>query len=340
MAARQSTVPPGPPASRPPIALEPPDPAGNQPGARNAREGNRRLRRAGQRPYPPGQPRRIGLLYVLPGAIVYTVFVLVPLGQTVWLSLFDWDGVTQGRYIGLSNYSTIAQSSQIRSAYEHTAILMAFYCVIPLVVGLMLAVTIARYRVRGATVYRAILFLPTVVATAAAAVAWIWIYQPQGPVDTALRGVGLGTLAQPWLGSFTYALPALGIVGAWSTTGLVMVLFIAGIQRIPRTLYDAAAVEGCGPLRELVSITLPALRNELSVALVVTITACLGSFDVVYIATSGGPGTASLVPSLAVFRYAFQYNQVGLACAASVVLTALILLLTVIARRLVGESAE
>ena len=118
--------------------------------------------------------------------------------------------------------------------------------------------------------------------------AWTWIYATEGPLNRALELVGLGSLARPWLGDFTWALPSIGAIGSWVTFGLCMVLFVAGVQKIPTSLYDAARVDGAGAVREFFVVTLPG-RNEILVAVVPTTINALRSFDIVYNTTAGGP---------------------------------------------------
>ena len=132
------------------------------------------------------------------------------------------------------------------------------------------------------------------IAGVVVAQAWVWIYADNGPLNEFLRDVGLGSLARPWLGDFTWALPAVGGIGTWVTYGLCMVLFIAGAQSIPQSLYDAARVDGAGAVREFFAVTLPALRNQVVVAFVLTTINALRSFDIIYNATSGGPGDNDL----------------------------------------------
>ena len=199
-----------------------------------------------------------------------------------------------------------------------------FYAVLPVVLGLVLASLIAHSRVRGVTFFRAALFLPQTIATVVVAIAWVWIYAPEGPLNEALRAVGLGSLARGWLGDFSLALPALGLVGTWVMFGLCLVLFLAGIQKVPVSLYEAARVDGAGRVREFFAVTLPGLRGELAVALTLTTITALRTFDLIYVSTSGGPGTATTVPSVLVYQNAFSNGRVGLAAAVAVVLTALI----------------
>ena len=269
---------------------------------------------------PPGEPRRIAYLYVLPGFLIYAAFALVPFAHSFWISFHEWDGVTPSRWVGLDNYRRVFTDPQVRETFGHAVVLVGFYAVLPLLLGLFLVALLSRMRVRGIAGFRAILFLPQVVALVAVGVVWRWILAPEGPLNEGLRAIGLGSLARPWLGDFTWALPSVGLVGTWVTFGLAMVLLVAGVQKIPISLYDAARVDGAGPLREFFVVTLPGLRNEIVVVLVLTTTTALRSFDLVYVMTGGGPGTSTSVPSYRLYTAAFQTGEAGLGAAIGIVL--------------------
>jgi raffinose/stachyose/melibiose transport system permease protein len=281
-----------------------------------------RSRRAAQR--APGEPRNVAWLYILPGLAFYVLFTLAPLAHTVELSFFDWDGLTVGHYVGLANYREAFSDPLVRASFKHSAELILFYAVLPVLLGLFLTALLTRYPVRGFTFFRTVLFLPQMVAGVVVAQAWFWIYADGGPLNTALRDIGLGALARPWLADFTWALPSIGGIGTWVTYGLCMVLFVAGAQNIPTSLYDAARVDGANPIREFFAVTLPGLMNEIVVALVLTTINALRSFDIVYNATNGGPGTETYVPSLYMYKNAFVFFRVGYAASIAVILTAAI----------------
>ena len=282
---------------------------------------------AGRR--PPGEPRHVGYLYLLPALVIFTAFVLVPLGRAVWLSLYDWDGVTPGTWAGLSNYGDVFSDPELRRAFLHALILLFFYALLPVGIGLLLAGLLARARVRGLTAFRTILFLPQVIAMVVVAVMWRMICDPEsGALNELLRAVGLGSLAQSWLGDFDLALPAVGLIGTWVWFGLAMVLLTAGVQKIPSSLYDAARVDGAGAFREFFAVTLPALRGEIAVALTLTTIAALRNFDLIYITTKGGPGRATSVPAFQVYDRAFESGRVGSAAAIGIVLTAIIFVIS------------
>jgi raffinose/stachyose/melibiose transport system permease protein len=278
---------------------------------------------------PPGEPRRIGYLYLAPGLLVFGAFVLVPLGHAFWLSLFEWDGVTTGTWIGLDNYGDVVSDPALRRAFWHALVLIGFYALLPVAIGLLLAGLLARARVRGLALFRTVLFLPQVIAMVVVAVMWRMIYDPSnGALNELLRAVGLGSLAQSWLGDFDLALSSLGLVGTWVYYGLAMVLLTAGVQKIPPSLYDAARVDGAGMVREFFAVTLPALRGEIAVALTLTTIYALRNFDLVYITTQGGPGESTSVPAFQVYSRAFESGQVGSAAAVGLCLTAVIFAIT------------
>jgi raffinose/stachyose/melibiose transport system permease protein len=271
---------------------------------------------------PPGAPRRVAYLYLLPGLLVFGAFVLVPLVHAAWISLFQWDGITPGTWVGLANYKAVVSDGELRSAFGHALVLVGFYALLPVAIGLLLAGALSRTRVRGLTAWRTVLFLPQVVALVVVAVMWRMVYEPTG-----------------WLGSFSLALPAVGLVGTWIEYGLAMVLLTAGVQKIPQSLYDAARVDGAGPLREFFAVTLPGLRGEVIVALTLTTIAALRNFDLVYLTTDGGPGNSTSVPAFEVYNRAFRTGDVGTASAIGVCVAALIFVLAFALNRLAERRA-
>ncbi|PRX99634.1 carbohydrate ABC transporter permease [Allonocardiopsis opalescens] len=304
-------------------------------GRRGPRRPPRRRGRAPGEPHPSA-----AYLYIAPALIVYALFLLVPIGRSFMLSLYEWDGLTVGTWAGLDNYVEIATDPGLRAAFGHTAVLIVFYALIPVAVGMVLAAIVARARVRGMPFFRTAIFLPQVVALAVVAVTWRDIYASDGPINQVLRFVGLEELARAWLGDFALALPAVGLVGTWVNTGLCFVLFLAGTGKIPGELYQAVRVDGGGPIREFTTVTMPALRNEMVVALTLTVINALRTFDLVYLTTSGGPGNSTTVPAVEVFRQAFERGEVGSAAAVGITLTLIILALNLLISRIGTREAR
>ncbi|HEX2410657.1 MAG TPA: sugar ABC transporter permease [Solirubrobacteraceae bacterium] len=262
-------------------------------------------------------------VYLLPGLVLFGAFVVAPLVHAAWISLFAWDGITPGEWVGLDNYEAIVSDAELRRAFVHSGVLLVFYVAIPVVIGLALAGAASRSRVRGLAALRTILFLPQVIALVVVAVTWRLIYQPTG-----------------WLGDFDLALPAVGLIGTWVAYGLCFVLFMAGVQKVPSSLYDAARVDGAGAVREFLAVTLPALRGEIAVAVTLTTIAALRNFDLVYLTTSGGPGGATTVPAFEVYQRAFRGGEVGAAAAVGVCVAAVIFVLTLTVNRVADRAAR
>jgi raffinose/stachyose/melibiose transport system permease protein len=280
----------------------------------------------------------IGYLYVLPALALYAAFVLYPLIQAAGLSLLNWDGITAPVWVGLRNYQDMVGDPAVRTAFLHAVELIGFYSLLPISIGLIVTGAIAQVPVRGLLVFRTVLFLPQVIPMVAVGVVWALLYAPDGPLNSLLQTVGLGGLARPWLGDFALALPAIGLVAAWVLFGLCLVLFTAGVQKIPSELYEAARVDGAGPIAGFLAVTVPGLRNEISVALTLTVVASLRSFDLVFVTTKGGPGDSTIVPGVLIYQRAFQYGQVGSAAALAIGLALLIFAVTFLITRLQEES--
>ena len=263
-------------------------------------------------------------LYILPAFIFYILFVLLPLGDTLVTSFTEWNGISEKKWVGLENYSNNLSNKKIISSIKHSFILIIFYSFLPIIIGLLIAGIMIRVKIQGMATYRAILFLPQILSMIVVGISWRWIYAPKGPLNSGLDFIGLENVSRAWLGSFDFALPFVGLIGTWVMFGFTMILFIAGVQKIPSELYDAAKVDGAGAIAEFFNVTLPNLRGEIIVALIFTVTLALRNFDLIYITTGGGPGTSTMIPSMFIYKKAFQMNQVGSASSLGIMLTLLI----------------
>lgn len=267
----------------------------------------------------------MGLAYLAPALLLYTVVLLLPFFHSVYLSFCSWDGIGDAQWVGLDNYRTVLTTPQYREAFVHAFVLIGFYAGLTTGLALVLVGIMGTFRIRGLTIFRTAMFLPYVIAPVVTGVAWRWLLAPEGPVNSILRWLGLDSWTRAWLGDFTWALPSVGLIGTWVLLGLVLVLLIAGVQRIPVELYEAAKLDGAGHIREFFAVTLPGVRNEITVVLVLSVTAALRNFDLIYVTTQGGPGRSTEVPSWLVFQKAFFTGEIGAASAMGVLLTLLII---------------
>lgn len=291
-----------------------------------------------------GKKRKVqwkAYLYILPAFVLFAVFLGVPAVQTAQYSLFKWNGIGPSTWVGLQNYAELFTDPVLRSSFLHAGVLIFFYAAIPIVLALFLTAIISRgANLKGMSLFRTMLFLPQVVASVVVATIWVAIYSPDGLVNQLLRLIGLDSLTRAWLGDFDTALPAVGIIGSWLGTGLCLVLFLSGVANIRPELFEAARIDGAGAVGEFFSITLPALRGQIAVALTLTVVAALKTFDLVYITTRGGPGTSTTLPAFEAYNRAFNTGKVGSAAAVAILLTALILIITVLIQKIQPDEVE
>ena len=283
-----------------------------------------------------------GYLYLAPAVLFIGALIIYPLIKAGQYSLQSWDGVGIARWVGLSNYTQVFTDSVERGSLVNLGILLVFYALIPVALALIVVNLMRRSRQRGMGFFRVVYFLPQVIVTVVVAIVWTWLLAPSGTgtVNGLLHAVGLGpSTGAPWLGSFSWALPAVGLIAAWLDFGLAFVLLLPGIQRIPPELFDAARVDGAGLIREFFQITVPMLRRDIAAAITITAVAALQSFTLIYQATNGGPGYVTMVPGLLIYRDAFQLGYVGSASALGIVMTVIIFVITFGVRLLIERKA-
>lgn len=279
-----------------------------------------------------------GWLFVLPALLFYAAFVLRPLISTIQYSFYNWDGIGLATPAGLQNYVRVLTDPDLLSSIWHSFFLMIFFTAIPVAGGLVVAALLQEIRLKGlSTVARTTLFLPQIIPGAAAAIAWVWMFSSNGAVNQILSAIGLDGVTRAWLGDFTWALPAVGVVGFWLNLGFCTILLLSGIGKIDPSIYEAAKLDGAGFFRTFRAVTLPGLRQEIGVCVTMTMIAALASFDVVYMSTQGGPGTATMVPGVQIYQLAFTESRIGLASALAIVLTLLILVVILPIQRFFRE---
>lgn len=281
-----------------------------------------------------------GLVLVAPALLFYGLFVLRPLAATLQYSFYEWNGISAATWIGFDNYVRLLTDPELLGPILNAFHLILYFAVIPVIFGVIAAAIIRKFgQSKLAMVSRTVLFLPQVIPLVAAGIMWTWLMASNGLVNQFLSLIGLEDITRAWLGDFNSALPAVGVIGAWVNVGLCMLLMLAGMAKIDPALYEAARLDGAGAIREFVSVTLPAVRQELGVAVIITVISALRSFDIIYVSTQGGPGNSTLVPGLKIYRLAFFEREIGQASAMAVVLTVLVLLVVLPLNRLTRSEA-
>lgn len=302
---------------------------------------------ASQGPMQPVASRRPRLsrlepyLYLLPAILVFTAFMALPVAGTVIVSLMEWDGVALRTmiFIGVENYVDAFTTAAFWNALWHNIILIPYFVLLPALLGLLPAVLVHQMKLRGARMFQAGLFLPYIMPGVLIGVVWRWILNPVfGPVNAMLSRLGLDPPS--WLGDFTWALPTVGLIGAWAAYGFCYVIFIAGIQKIPLDLYEAVRLDGGNMWEEVKTVTLPGLRREMAVVFSVNLILALRAFDVIRATTNGGPGNETEVLALYMINSAFGANRVGYGTAIAVLLAALTLVMSVLVLRLFRDADD
>ncbi|WSA90075.1 sugar ABC transporter permease [Micromonospora sp. NBC_01796] len=283
---------------------------------------------------------------ILPGLLLYAVFVLSPYAQAFYLSLTDWTGVSgEAHFVGLDNFRRLLDDRLFLSALRNNGLMLLVVPLATILLGLLLAALVnfggrrgstALAGIRGGEFYKIAYFFPQLLSLPIVAVLWQFVYHPnEGLLNGFLRAVGLDALAHAWLGDPALALWAVMAVLVWSSVGFYMVLFSAAMESIPRDVLEAAVLDGAGRLATLRRIIVPLLWDNVQVAFVYLGVLALDGFAVVQVMTAGpgGPDGATEVIGLGLYRSAFTYGKFGYAAAMGVTLFFLTLAFAVIALR-------
>lgn len=285
---------------------------------------------------------RLIVPFLAPAIILYALFVLYPYAQSFYVSLTQWQGVSANKkFVGLDNFKQLASDPFFRNALKHNGEMLVFLPIVTIGISLLFAslFTQGGQGVKGAGFYRVVFFFPQVMSAVIIGVLWSFIYHPTiGILTTAFKTVGLGSIVPDsgWLGDPHWALWAIGAVVVWQAVGFYMVLFIAGMQSIPTSFYEAATLDGANRWTAFWGITLPLMWDNIRVALVYIGIAALDLFTIVDTMTEGqaGPNRATQVVAHYMYESAFTNSQFGYATAIGVTLLAMTLLLSVVVLRL------
>ncbi|MFE7130177.1 carbohydrate ABC transporter permease [Streptomyces sp. NPDC057638] len=309
-----------------------------------SRTGSPRRRRTGpQRPSRAGRiarrrEARVGLAFVAPMLLLFLVFRFGPTLGGFFLSLTDYRLSGQWEFIGAENYSRLLDDDLFWESLGVTALYTAVF--VPLTVLLSLGTAVLLHRTVWARgFFRGLFFLPYVTSVVLAAVIWKWIYDLEdGLLNTALGWISLGPV--DFLGDDKLVLSSIAVTSAWKGFGYSMLILLAGLQSIPREVVEAATIDGASAWQRFRWVTLPLLRPVLFFVLVIEAIGAFQVFDAMYVMTGGGPVRASY--SLVYFLYdsGFKFFDFGYASAIGIVLFLVVLVFSLIQRRLIGREAD
>lgn len=272
---------------------------------------------------------RAGYLFLLPNIIGFLLFSLVPVVATLAISTLNWDLIQAPEFVGVDNYVTLLTNDGIfQQVLGNTFYFVAGVVPASIVLSLLLALAMNN-GLRGISIFRAIFFIPVITSSVAVAMLWRWLYNTDyGLINVGLIAVGLPAI--PWLSSTEWAMPAVIIMAVWKNLGYNMVIYLAGLQGIPPTLYEAAALDGANSWARFRDVTLPMLGPTTFFILVISIINSFQVFDLAFILTQGGPGIATNTIVMYIYNQGFQFFQMGYAAAIAWVLFIAIFLITLL----------
>lgn len=280
-----------------------------------------------------------GYMFLLPILLVLGTFLFLPVFYSMYLSVNKVTllGETSYRWVGLANYSRVILDERALIALKNTASFVLFVVPLQTVLAIGLAVVL-NAKLKFKNLFRTIYFVPTVTSSAVLTLIFMWIFNTNGLLNKILEFAGLH--GYNWLGDPAVALKAIMMMNIWSTAPFFMVVFLAALQDIPDALYESAGLDGAGKLRQFWSITLPQLKPATFFTIVMGIIGTFQLFDQSYIfsAGSGGPNNSTLTVALLIYQYAFKNLDFGYASALAVMLAAVILLITLIQRKIFIED--
>jgi ABC-type sugar transport system permease subunit len=268
--------------------------------------------------------------FALPALVLFGVFVLLPLATSLWFSLTSWNGFTAPEFVGLDNFRRAFRDTVHLWSYVHVTLYILGTLVLEVSFGLVMAVLLNSDRM-GFGVMRGLFFTPMILSMTAAGVLWTFVLDYRlGLLNAVLTSVGLADWTRPWLSEPQTALIAIMFVSGWRFAGFYMIIFFAALRRIPRNIYEAATLDGAGPVRQFFTITLPLLRAQMLTCVLLAVTGGFAGFDLFFTLTNGGPFNATEVPATWIIRQGFDNNELGYATALTVILAVVVLLIALV----------
>jgi multiple sugar transport system permease protein len=287
---------------------------------------------------PVGRRRRqlAPYAFIAPFYILYGLFMIVPIGVGVYLSMTEWVGLGTPEFIGLDNYADLASDTSFRKALGNSLIfvLVSLFIIVP--AALLIAQALNTRGLRARDLFRVTFFVPMVLSPIVIALVYSLLLDRQyGVVNGVLRAL-FGTGDVDWLGDPTMAKVSVSFVLLWRWVGYLTIFFLAALQAVPRELYESADLDGAGALRKFTTVTLPSIQPVTAFVVVTSFIGAAQIFDEPYLITGGGPGEETLTVAMFVYRAAFERQQFGYAAAAGLVLFVIVFGVSQVLNRLLS----
>jgi multiple sugar transport system permease protein len=271
-----------------------------------------------------------GFLFILPTYLGFAIFILGPVVAVAGMSFTKFDVLTGAEFTGLTNYVRLLSDERLRNVYTNTFVFTIFAVFFNVSIGLALAVLLNRRLPRLLrNLFRSVYFFPLLIAHTYVAVIWQFLYQRDtGVINYYLSLLGIAPIS--WLGSAAWVLPSVIIMDVWKNTGFAMIIFLAGLQNIPKDYYEAARLDGAKAVQLFLRITFPLLSPTIFFVLVIFMIGAIQVFDTIIVLTGGGPGDASKSVVIYIYEQAFQNFDLGYASTVAMTLFVIILIFTLL----------
>lgn len=286
--------------------------------------------------------RRVGFghwWWALPALALTLVTVYITTATGAFFAFTNWTGVGTFDFVGITNFTNIFKTPELVGALANTLVLAAGYVVFTNILGLLFALALNR-TLKTRYVLRTLVFMPVVLSPVAVSFIWKFIFDYNGPLNQILGAIGLKSLQQTWLASPTLALASILVVLVWQSIGFVMVTFLAGLATVPPELEEAAALDGASLWQRFRSVTVPMIQPSIAIATTLTLIQGLRVFDQVMALTGGGPSNATQTLATEIYSQTFTYQQFGFGAAMALLLSALILLVTIIQQHITRDRTQ
>lgn len=281
-----------------------------------------------------------GRLFVAPNLAALAVFMLFPLGFSLYMSVQKWDLFTPAKFVGAANYHRLLTADPLFAIALRNSVVFTVGTIVPTVLISLGVAGILNRKLKGISIFRTVIFLPLAVSSVVMAVVWQFVFNVNdGLLNTLLGWIGIGPV--PWLIDPRWAMVSLCTVSVYKSVPFATVVLLAAMQGVPETLYEAAKIDGAGEIRRFFLITVPLIRGALSFVVVISIINAFQAFDLVYVLTggNGGPETGTYVLGIMLFQHAFAFLDFGYASALAWVMFAILLVVTVLQLRFARRIA-
>ena len=268
-----------------------------------------------------------GFLFILPALVGTFLFIIIPIFCSFGLSFTEWDLLNEIHFVGLSNYKSVFTEPEFLQILINTIVYAVSTTVFAVLIPLFIA-SIINNKIKGSEFFKTIYFLPFITPAVVIAIVWAWIFDPNiGLVNTLFH------THYTWLFSTKLAMPILIFVSVWKLIGYNVVLFLTGFSTIDKSVYEASKIDGATAYQTFFDITVPLLKPTIYFVTTVTAISSFQIFDLIYVMTQGGPNDSTNVIVYSIYKYAFEYFDIGKSCALAYILFAIIFILVILQKK-------